>query len=162
MGKRILVIGVGRDKHGDDAAGLVVAQRLEKRLAGIGRVALDNGSCCNVLDACEHENLVIILDAAEERTGWQAGAWSRIPFPQEAAVLGKHKLRDRESLKIDTMLRRGKALGHLPASVCLYAIAGRSFAAEAPLSSPVAGAVDRLAGQVESDVREWLRLHEGA
>jgi len=120
----VLVVGVGRPSFGDDALGLVVADRLKERLTDVARVIIDASGGWEMLDAIEDEELLILIDAAEENERLRAGCWLRLDYPNAIGAIVDHKLRDTHTLSVASMLRIGQTLGRLPADVWIYVIAG--------------------------------------
>ena len=72
---RVVVLGIGQELNGDDAAGVLAARALKRRLAGQGRVLVVDGGAApeNVTGKLRAfgPQLVLLIDAAEmgERPG---------------------------------------------------------------------------------------------
>ena len=153
MNGPVLIVGVGRPGFGDDALGLVVADRLTEPLADVARVAVDTSTGWQTLDLIKDKRLLVLIDAAEHNERLQAGRWLRLDYPGASGAIADYKLRDTHTLSIDSMLRMGRTLGRLPADVWIYVVAGRRFQPESELSASVAAVIDPLAAQIEADVR---------
>ncbi|MFP5364517.1 MAG: hydrogenase maturation protease, partial [Thermoleophilia bacterium] len=103
-----LVLGIGNDWRGDDAAGLEVARRL--RAAGV-RAAGSAGDPSGLLDAWDGEREVILVDAV--RSGAAPGTLHRLdararPLPARLFRGSTHHLSVADAVEL------GRALGRLP------------------------------------------------
>src|SRR5262245_11420284 len=58
-----LIIGIGAEYRGDDAAGLIVARRLKERLSGSAIVLEQSGEGVALMEAWRGAETVIIIDA---------------------------------------------------------------------------------------------------
>src|SRR5262245_29698091 len=59
-----LIIGIGNEYRGDDAAGLVVARRLRVIAAGSGTVIEQSGDGASLMEAWQGAGAVFVIDAA--------------------------------------------------------------------------------------------------
>jgi hydrogenase maturation protease len=135
---RRLVVGVGNDLRGDDAAGLEVARRVRLAAPAGVEVVEASGDGAALIDAWQNAALAVVVDAcvsgAEPGTIRRFEA-ARAPLPAVLASRSTHAFGLAEAVEM------ARALGRLPDRLVVFAIEGRDFAAGAPLSPAVARAV---------------------
>jgi hydrogenase maturation protease len=141
----VLVIGIGNPDRGDDGVGLAAARRLRGQLPPgtnvIERVAL--------LEDWEGSSSVILIDAVAPMT--QPGRVHRFdltknPLPVAFATASTHAFGLAETVEL------ARSLGRLPDSVIAFLVEGEQFAAGAPLSPPVAKAVEPVVEQILTEI----------
>jgi len=155
MTKRILIVGVGRQNLGDDAAGIEIAARLRERAGDIAHFVLDSGSGWDALDAEGEIDLLVLIDAAQGTKCLPAGEWRRIEYPRQASVIEECALRETHTMSVESMLRLARQLDRLPGEVWIYAVAGKRFEPESGLSPEVQSVMDEVTDCIEKDVRAW-------
>lgn len=138
----MLVIGVGHPDCGDDAAGPLVARRL--RALGLRAIELP-GEPTGLIDAWEHEQHVILVDAA--LTGAPPGSihtWdaTAAPLDRESFRCSTHGLGVAEAVEL------ARVLGRLPARLRICGIEGRRFEPGQPTSPEVVAAVEELVRRI--------------
>jgi hydrogenase maturation protease len=147
----VLVIGVGNELRGDDAAGVEVARRLrEDERAGSIDVEDEQNDATALIDRWLGRDSVVLVDAVE---GPNAGAIYRLdassrPLPSWPRTSSTHAVGLAETIEL------ARALGQLPARVVVYALEGHRFEAGAALSEPVAGALAELVERVLAEAVE--------
>ena len=139
-----LVLGIGNDWRGDDAAGLEVARRLRAAgLRALGRAGDPSG----LLDAWAGEREVILVDAV--RSGAAPGTVHRLDAT--ARALPARLFRgSTHHVGVADAVELARALGRLPERVELVGIEGGTFAAGQGLSPAVGRAVDAVTSQLRS------------
>lgn len=140
-----VVIGVGNELRGDDAAGLVVARLLERKVPDGVKVLCCEGEPVSLLAAWEGHDRAVVVDATQ--SGAEAGTIRRIaahegPLPPALGTSSTHLLGLADAVEL------ARALGRLPATTIVYGIEGVTFASGAGLSDPVAAAAERVAAAV--------------
>ncbi len=149
---RRLVIGVGNDFRGDDAAGLALVRRLRGSLPN-GTVTREvAGDAAGIIDAWQGFDEVVIVDACS--SGEEAGALFR--FDAVGGAVPEQILREcsTHAVGIANVIELARTLGRLPPTLTVFAIEGTVFSAGAPISHDVSVAVDSLAAQLR---QEWSR-----
>jgi hydrogenase maturation protease len=139
------VIGIGNAWQGDDAAGLVVAQRLRDRAGGELTVLEVEGEPVSLVEAFVGADDAFLVDAV--RSGARPGTVHRIdatdqPVPATLSAASTHTLGVGEAIEL------GRALGRLPRRIVLYGIEAESLAAGGQLTPAVARAVDEVVERV--------------
>jgi hydrogenase maturation protease len=142
---RIVVIGVGNPYRRDDAAGLVIAQRLRQEVPGHVTVMELEGEPTALLEAWSGAHAVVLIDAVF--SGAEAGTIHRLDaqadaIPQELFRYSTHALSVAEAIEL------ARALGQLPPKLVVYGIEGKDFSAGVGLSPEVEGRVAELAERV--------------
>lgn len=136
-----LVIGIGNRDRGDDAAGLLVAERLNS-----DRTSL-RSDCADLMELWEGEEEVVVVDAM--RTGRPAGTVTRIDAARTSLPAGQFG--STHSFGLAETVELARALGTLPESLVIYGIEGADFTVGAPPSPAVTTAVSRLVRDLAED-----------
>lgn len=145
------MLGIGNAWQGDDAAGLVVGERLRERVPDGVDVRLLEGEPVSLVEAWDGADDVFVVDAV--RSGSPAGMVHRLdassgPLPATLSAASTHTLGVGEAIEL------ARALGRLPARLVVYGIEAESIAAGAELTAAVAAAVDetveRLLAELEA------------
>jgi hydrogenase maturation protease len=136
-----LVVGVGNPWRGDDAAGLVVADRVRAQARGVPVETLEGDVSALVHLWAGHDD-VALVDAAS--SGAPPGTLHELRHDDgslQAAALRSST----HAFGVADAVGLAAALGRLPARLEIYAIEGEDFSLGAPLSPAVARTVDALA-----------------
>ncbi len=146
----MVVIGVGNDLRGDDAAGLRVAREVRRRLGSAVRVLELDGEPSRLLDAWAEADVAVVIDASSS-SGAAAGSVRRFdagatPLPVGVGATSTH------SLGLADAVELGRALGRLPGRLTVYAIEGRSFGPDAAPTAVLEATVASVAEQVIAEV----------
>jgi hydrogenase maturation protease len=149
VGERLLVIGVGNELRGDDAAGIAVARRLRERTDLDVREL--QGEPTGLLDAWHGRDAVVLVDTM--RSGARPGAIRRIDASQTRLPAGLGGSTSTHAVGLADTVELARTIGRLPRRVVVYAIEGRGFEAGAPMSDAVRSGIDELAARVLSEVR---------
>lgn len=132
------ILCCGNRHRGDDAAGLLVADRL--RAWGIAAEILD-GEATEIMEAWDGADSVVLVDAVV--TGKRPGsvhAWDgRNLRAYSNSSASSHGLGVGEAIEL------ARALGRLPSKIWIFGIEGRQFTAGAGVSPEVEAAVEVVA-----------------
>ncbi len=144
---RVCIIGCGNPDRGDDAAGLLVARRLQE----LGIEAREHsGEGLELLEAWSEADCAILVDAV--CTGAPAGAilvWEG-PF---APVAGEPFRCSTHALGIAEAIALARVLDRMPPELRIYGIEGRRFGCGARPSPEVAAAVESVAQTIAGELR---------
>jgi hydrogenase maturation protease len=138
------VVGIGTGDRGDDAIGVLVADRVrEVRASGVTVVPV--ATPLALLDVFERYDNVIVVDAM--RSGAVAGAVSvrvvdEAPLPARPPRAGTHGLGVPEAVEL------ARALDRLPARLVVVGVELANVTAGADLTEAVARAVDQAVAEV--------------
>jgi hydrogenase maturation protease len=149
VGERVLVIGVGNELRGDDAAGIAVARRV--REAADLDVRELQGEPTGLLDAWQGRDAVVLVDTM--RSGAEPGAIRRIDASHTRLPSDLGGSTSTHALGLGETLELARTIARLPRRVIVYAIEGQRFEAGAPLSDAVRSGIDELAARVLSEAR---------
>ena len=148
-GGRRLLIGLGNELRGDDAAGLLVARearRLQQRdgpLATSVEVVELGGEPVDLLEAWDGAARVVVADAAA--SGASPGTIHRLdaaaPLPAALAGASTHLLGLAEAIEL------ARTLDRLPPHLLVLGVEGARFATGAPTSPAVRAAIPEAAAQ---------------
>jgi hydrogenase maturation protease len=132
------ILCCGNRHRGDDAAGLLVADRL--REWGIAAEILD-GEATEIMEAWDGADSAVLVDAVV--TGKRPGtvhAWDGGNLKAcSTSSASSHGLGVGEAIEL------ARALGRLPSKIRIYGIEGRQFTAGAGVSPEVEAAVEVVA-----------------
>jgi hydrogenase maturation protease len=148
---RVLVIGLGNELRGDDAAGVVVARRFCEAgvLAGVA-VLEEHGEPIGLLEEWRPGDGVVLVDAM--RSGAAPGTCRRLdatcaPLPGELdGAPSTH------AVGLGQVVELGRALGRFPRRLVVHAVEGRRFDYGAGLSDEVEAAIPGLVEAVVAEV----------
>jgi hydrogenase maturation protease len=134
------VIGCGNLDHGDDAAGILVAQRLRE-------FGVDAREATTLFDAWDAGDDVVLVDAMF--SGREIGAialWERAEFPRLRQFRAStHDFGLAEVIELARVLER------VPNRLRVYGIEGRRFGLGSELSPEVAKAVEDVAMRIAAE-----------
>lgn len=135
-----LVIGVGNEHRGDDAAGIEVLRKLTS--SRVEKVT----DCSNLLDIWDGEPSVIVVDAM--RSGRAAGTVIELDglsqaFPTKAFP-STHSFGLAEAIEL------GRILGRLPESLTVYGIEAAALQPGDEMTPAVEAAVDEVVSRIET------------
>ncbi len=134
---RLRVIGVGQRYRGDDAIGLVVADRV-RALAPPGvEVTSESADALSLLSALDGPDACVAIDAAQH--GGAPGTILRLDADQVAATRGGATSSHGNALAEAIAL--GRALDSLPPRFRIVAVVGSNFHVGDPMSVDVQSAI---------------------
>lgn len=146
------MIGVGNPYRGDDAAGLVAAERLRSRVRDGVSVLPCEQEPTRIIDAWGDAQAAVIVDAV--RSGSEPGTLHRVDASREPVLA--HVFRSStHAFGVGETIELARALGRLPERIVVYGVEGATFAAGVGLTPQVETAVD---GVVEAVLRDLERL----
>ena len=144
-----LVIGVGNEWRGDDAAGLLVARQLRSHVQTSCAVLEHDGEGAALMELWKCWDAVVVVDAvrsgAEPGTVYRCDAISQ-PLPTKIRHGSTHAFSLGEAIEL------GRALNQLPRHLVVYAIEGQNFEAGDRLSSQVEGVISAVADRILREV----------
>jgi hydrogenase maturation protease len=137
----MLIIGIGNPDRGDDAVGVIVAQRLRQRLTADVPILQTTGDPGFLMEAWQTAETVILIDAAH--AGTAPGMIHRFdahesPLPANTFRYSTHALGIPEAIEL------ARALGDIPPQLIVYGIEAKDFTAGTGLSVPVEQAANKL------------------
>ena len=152
MKSPVLIIGIGNPDRGDDAVGVIVAQRLSQRLPADVPILETTGDPGFLLEAFRTAETVILIDAVHSRreagltsgtTGAPPGTIHRFdahdsPLPVDFFRCSTHALGIPEAIEL------ARALGDIPPQLIVYGIEANDFTAGTGLCAPVEQAAHQL------------------
>jgi hydrogenase maturation protease len=142
----MLIIGCGNLHRGDDAAGIIAAERLRAR--GID-AELCPGGFTQLIEMWDAADDVLVIDAVV--TGSPAGTiheWNGLhPIPPGKTSGSTHGLGIAEAVELSRTLNR------LPRKLRIYGIEGNNFELGSQLSPEVESAVENLATLISGDLK---------
>jgi hydrogenase maturation protease len=144
----VVVIGIGNRHRGDDAAGLMVTDRL--------RVAPPTGADLAALWGGRTMAILVDAVAAEGEAGRVLRLEGSDPLPREPSTCSTHGLGVVEAIEL------ARVLGTLPSRLVLFGITGRDFAQGAPVSAAVEAALAEAEHAVRTELRSLSREAEDA
>ena len=152
---RRLLIGLGNELRGDDAAGLLVARAARGREPVGVDVVERPGEPIDLLDAWEGAEVALVADAVV--SGAEPGTVHRVdaaagPLPAAFAGTSTHALGLADAIEL------GRTLERLPPRLVVFGIEGSDFAAGDRAGDAVLAAVQRVARLA---LAELARAEEG-
>lgn len=147
---QVVIIGIGQEWRGDDAAGLLVARHLQKQQPKL-KIREMSGSAPDLLAVWQEEKAVIVVDAVYTNTA--PGTIYRFeahaePLPADIApACSTHNVGLAEAIAL------GRRLQRLPPCLIIYGIAGKHFGLGDQLSHAVEQAIPLVSRQILEEVK---------
>jgi hydrogenase maturation protease len=141
----MLIIGCGDAQRGDDAAGIMAAQRL--RLLGVP-ARICSGEISELIEMWRGADDVTVIDAVI--TGAPVGTvhvWDR-----QHRMKGSKSSGSTHGLGVAEAIELSRALGRLPQSLRVFGVEGQNFALGSKASPAVAKAVDAVVQRIASEL----------
>ena len=150
---RRTVIGVGNVYRSDDGVGIVVARRIREKNGHL-HVVEASGEGASLMAMWTLFDHVVLIDAV--RSSSSPGRIHRLDA-HEARIPSEFFNYSTHAFSVAEAVEMSRALGTLPASLVIYGIEGRSFAAGSELSPVVARALDEVVDRVTVDLSAGTR-----
>lgn len=146
----MLIIGCGNRDRGDDAAGLLVAERLRDLTAEAVNLTIElcTGEATDLVDLWSTDDEVIVVDAvAGDAPAGTIHRWqSDIPATTRSASASTHGFGLREAIPL------AQVMGRLPKCLQIYGIEGRQFETGAGISPEVQRATEQAAQEIRAEI----------
>lgn len=144
-----VLIGVGAEDRGDDAAGLAIVRALKDVVPGSVEVVEAPGEGTWIMEAWQGFHSAFVFDAVS--SGAEPGTIIRLnpregPFPAVFFRASSHAFGLAEAVEL------ARSLGALPPSLVIYGVEGTNYGLGRGLSAPVAAAVDEVVGTVRNEI----------
>jgi len=148
------VIGIGNRHAGDDAAGLVVAERLRAgELPPCVVVRAVEGDTVAMLAHWEGASAAVLIDAV--RSGSAAGTIHRAEASDAKLPALLRRGSSTHAVGVAEAIELARVLGRLPRTLVVYGIEGMRFATGDGLSAAVEAAVPVVAARVLADAARF-------
>ena len=151
---RLLVIGIGQEFRGDDAAGLLIARRLREMLGPEVAILEKSGAAGDLLAAWQGADAVILADAVQG--GGPPGKIYRFPVHEAALPAELFPAASTHAWGVAQAVALGQVLQQLPPFLVVYGIEGRDFGIGQTLSPAVAQAIPAAARLIRQEIEEFL------
>lgn len=150
----ILVVGIGTPGHGDDAAGLLVAERI-RAITSPRTVTVREliGDQLTLLDLWAGARDVYVIDAVG--SGGTPGAVHR--FDGAQPLTAEFAKRSTHAFSLADVIELARAMDRLPPRLVGYGIEGVRWEPGALVSHQVTDAVDRVVGRLILELRVEAR-----
>lgn len=137
----MLIIGCGNRERGDDAAGILVAEKLRK--LGIPS-EICSGQAPDLIEAWSGHDDVIVVDAV--LTGAPVGT-VRTWDAAQAPISGKAPT-STHGLGVAEAIELARVLGRLPAQLTIYGIEGQRFEPDSEISPEMDSAIEEVVHRI--------------
>lgn len=148
---RTIVIGIGNRYRGDDAAGVIAAERLSdlNDLKDVN-IEVQNGEAARLIESWDPSDSVIIIDTI--RSGRTPGTLER--FDPLDTPLSSDDFRhfSTHSFGLADAIELANILGKLPSSLIVYGIEGKDFTSGTGLSADVMDGVNKAVESVKREI----------
>jgi hydrogenase maturation protease len=152
----MLVIGIGNDYRGDDAAGLEIARRIDREDRAGVEVRECKGDLVSLLDAWGEADYVVLIDAVQG----DASPGTIVRFDARAERIPRVFASPVSSHGMDLadVIELAGTLQRLPARLIVYGVAGAAFEARSELSPEVEGALDEVVRRILLDIQNLMAV----
>ena len=149
MHERLLIVGIGTEMYGDDAAGLTVARSLKSiELPPAVRIVEFSGDGASLINLWEDEERVVLIDCVSAQT--VPGTIMAIDLLHGG--LPSHWRPSTHSFGVAEAVELARIMGRLPSSLMLYGIQGKVHDHGRGLSPDVRVAVEKVAAMIELEL----------
>lgn len=148
---RVLVIGIGNDYRGDDAAGLAAARRIRDRTPKYCSVLEHTGDGASLIELWTGVERVVVIDAM--RSDNDPGTVIRFDAtlrPLPAAIFHNSS----HTFSLPEAIELSRALKQLPGQLIVYGVEARDFEAGANLSSVIDSALETVVQRVWQELSQ--------
>jgi hydrogenase maturation protease len=152
----VIVIGIGSELAGDDAAGLEVARRLREEGAASELALCELGGDLTALPAAWREHQAAVLVDAM-RSGAKPGSIRRMRLGSGPLPTGLRASSSTHAIGLETAIELARAIDQMPPHVILYAVEGERFQIGAAISPRVSAALPMLTEAVLLESRALAR-----
>ena len=147
----VVVIGVGNEMRGDDAAGILAARLLREQLDPAAALILEQpGEALGLLEQWEGFQAAVIIDAIG--AGLTAGTLLRHDASSGPLPAALRSSTSTHLVGVGESIELARAIGRLPAAIIVHGVQGVCFDTGAPVSEPVHEALEPLAERVRLEV----------
>jgi hydrogenase maturation protease len=154
-GFKVLVIGMGNPLRGDDAAGRIVADRIQRRNQPFLNVVECSGEAAALMELWRDAGVVIVVDAVAPSRG--AGIVQRFDATERALPVRFYGA-STHAFGLGEAVELARALHQLPHRLIVFGIEGERFHVGSRLSPGVKKAVPRVAALVVAEARRQLKV----
>ncbi|MDD2271431.1 MAG: HyaD/HybD family hydrogenase maturation endopeptidase [Desulfuromonadaceae bacterium] len=149
----VLVLGIGNLVMGDDAVGVLVAQRIQQEYRFAGNVEIMDGGTLglDLLPKLENITNLIMIDAVE--TGKKAGTCVRL-CGEELPIALQTKVSPHQ-MGLKDLLAVSELMGHSPKEMVLIGVQPGSIEMEIGLTAEVQAQLSAMISSVLSELAAW-------
>jgi hydrogenase maturation protease len=151
---RIKVIGVGNAWRGDDAAGLLVARRLQADHLPQVQISETLGTLSAIQAAWQDAAGVIVVDAVV--SGGPPGTIHRFDGHGDGMPVQLSRSPSSHGWGVAEALALGRLFQELPPVLIIYGIEGKNFDPGQKVSPEVAAAIPAAADRIRQEIQAWL------
>jgi hydrogenase maturation protease len=151
---RIKVIGVGNAWRGDDAAGLLVARRLQADHLPQVQISETLGTLSAIQEAWQDAAGVIVVDAVV--SGGLPGTIHRFDGHGDGMPVQLSRSPSSHGWGVAEALALGRLFQELPPVLIIYGIEGKNFDPGQKVSPEVAAAIPAAADRIRQEIQAWL------
>jgi hydrogenase maturation protease len=149
MKKPVLIIGIGNELRGDDAAGIAAVRKLKSKGVNNAHIIENDGDGASLIDIWHGYDNLIIIDALS--AGLEPGKIhifdaGNQKLPKEALTHSSHLF------GVSDAIETARALNKLPEKITIYGIEGKTFELGTALSDEVNKAIDEAVKQIKSEI----------
>lgn len=157
--EKIIVIGIGNEFRGDDAAGLLVVRRLKKKQPAGVELQEQSGEAIALMETMDRADAVILVDAVQ--SGAEAGQIHRYDA-SEQAMPAQFLRCSTHNFSVHDAIEMARALGKLPPRLMVYGIEGSRFEPGAELSPAVQTALVETVQRINEELQILMGMNTDA
>jgi hydrogenase maturation protease len=144
-----MVIGIGNRDRGDDAAGLVVTDRLRDLVSAEVKLLQLSGDPLSALGPLQSADSLVIVDAVGP--SGHPGNVQRI-VAGDTVRMAVYRGRSTHGLGAAEVISLAQALGSIPRDAVVYGIEGQDFQLGHGLTTPVENAIPGVVASILEEV----------
>lgn len=151
--KSRVIIGIGNKYRCDDAAGILIAERLSELMNNSVKVLFQDGEATRLIESWSPNDMVVIVDSTS--SGLRPGRLSRFDVLEKPLPATVFKHSSSHSFSLYEAIELARTLDRLPSQLVIYGIEGKNFDNGTDVSPEVRSGLELAAEKIADEVNSW-------
>lgn len=151
--KKKMIIGIGNRYRCDDAAGILVAERLSELINNSVEILLQDGEATRLIDSWNKNDMVVIVDSTS--SGRKPGSITRFDVIEKPLNATDFRHSSSHSFSLNDAIELARTLERLPSRLVIYGVEGKNFDNGTEVSPEVGAGLELAAEKIAEEVNSW-------
>lgn len=152
----ILFAGIGNEFRGDDAIGLIIAQKLQRERIDHVEIVVEDGEILSLIDDWSDRDYVFLCDAVS--SGSDPGKFFQLDalthkLPKEYFQFSSH------SIGVPEIVNLGKKLNQIPEHLIIFGIEGQNFEIGQHITKAVSETLTEVYPRIVKKVKDTAKFY---